>query len=370
MTLANFILENMDEILTEWVDFARTISPAGELDVEALRDHAAEMLRAVAADMTTDQGDLQQRAKSRGEVQQDGPDSAAETHGEQRYAHRFTVEELISEYRALRATVIRLWTRQTAIDERTLDELTRFNEGIDQLLAESIVSFSRELDRARHLFMGVLGHDLRTDLQVILSCAHQLERTPSKEQIEKYVPHVRESANNIRLMAEDLLDVARTRLGAQLPIEASHMDLASVCEEVLNSFRQLHAQADIRLQIDGDVSGRWDRGRIYQMLTNLMRNAFQHGDPTRAITVSAKRIENAVELKVHNHGPVIPHSLMAHIFDPMRQGEKPQERTSAGLGLYIASTIAQGHRGTLAVFSSRVEGTTFTATLPTLESGA
>lgn len=366
MTLADFIVENVDEILVEWVEFARTLSSGKELEVEALRNHARKMLLAVAADMRTSQSDQQQQAKSRGEgsLHVTMEDTAAETHGDQRYFQGFKLEELIAEFRALRATVIRLWTRRTTINDQTVYELTRFNEGVDQLLAESVVHFVRQLDRARQLFLGVLGHDLRTDLQVILSCSDRLQHSPSKEQIEKYAPHIAESAHHIRALAEDLLDVVRTQLGRQLPLEGASMDAAEVCEEVLHPFQQLHPGCEIRLRIEGDVAGKWDRNRIQQMLANLLRNAFQHGDPTRPITLTARGAEDSVVFQVHNFGDPISRSLIPHIFDPMRQGMEGTDRTSLGLGLYIASAIAQAHQGTISMSSSEAEGTTFTVRVP------
>jgi len=367
MTLASFIIENVDEILSEWVTFAKTLASGKELELDVLRNHARKMLLTVAQEMNTSQTDEQQQAKSRGEAprQAGGEETAAETHGDQRFLHGFTLEELIAEYRALRATVIRLWIRRTTLDERTIYELTRFNEGIDQLLAESVMHFSRQVDRARQLFLGVLGHDLRTDLQIILGCSDRLQRSPSKEQIERYAPHIDKSAHHIRAMVQDLLDVVRTQMGRQLPIRGDYMDGATACEEVLELFRQLHPGCEVRLQIDGDVRGEWDRARIQQMLENLVRNAFQHGDSGRRITVAAREDEDHVLFQVHNYGRAIPRSLMPHIFDPMRQGTKENhDRTSLGLGLYIARTVAQAHGGTLTVSSSEAEGTTFSARLP------
>jgi signal transduction histidine kinase len=365
MTLADFIVENIAEIIEEWVGFARTLTSARGLDVDALRDHAEKMLLTVAAEMRTEESDERQRLRSRGEARTNASaETAADAHGDQRYGHGFSLEELVSEYRALRATVIRLWVRRTTINDRTVYELTRFNEGIDQLLAESVVHFAKQLDRARHLFMGVLGHDLRTDLHVILASIERLERTPSKDQIEKYVPFMKEGANNILAMIEDLLDVARTRLGSQLPLETSRVDAAALCPEVLQAFRQLNPSCEIRLKIDGDVSGEWDRKRLHQMLANLVRNAIQHGDPSRPVTLSAQGGDENVIFKVHNYGTPIPASLITHIFDPLQQGKERQDPTSLGLGLYIASTVAQGHLGTLTAKSSATAGTTFTATLP------
>ncbi len=366
MTLARYIVDNIDEILREWVEFSRTLASGRALDLDALRNHARRMLLAVAEEMTTEQSDLQQKAKSRGEAPVDplAGETAAHSHGDQRYGLGFTLEELVSEYRALRATVIRLWISQTTLDERTLYELTRFNEGIDQLLTESVVHFSRQLDRARELFMGVLGHDLRTDLHVILASADRLERAPSKEQIEKYAPYIRQSANSILDMAGDLLDVARTRLGAQLPFDAGSVDGASVCKEVVQRFREVHAHCNLRLHVEGDTSGEWDRNRMHQLIANLVRNAIQHGDGDCDITLTAAGNDEAVVFTVHNYGPMIPRSLMAHIFEPLRQGDDRKDTTSLGLGLYIASTIVKRHRGAISVSSSENDGTTFTVTLP------
>jgi signal transduction histidine kinase len=212
--------------------------------------------------------------------------------------------------------------------------------------------------------MGVLGHDLRTDLHVILASVERLERSPSKEQVDKYIPFVKDSTNSILTMVEDLLDVARTRLGSQMPLETCFVDAAGLCEETVQSFRQLNPNCEIRLQIEGDVSGEWDRKRLHQMVANLVRNAIQHGDATRPVTLSAQGEDENVVFKVHNFGSPIPASLITHIFDPLQQGQERKDPTSLGLGLYIASTVAQGHLGTLTASSSAREGTTFIATLP------
>lgn len=366
MSLASFITDNVDAILDEWVDFARTLAPGQGLDLEGLRDHVRRMLLTVADEMVTSQTDAAQKAKSRGEAERDphADDTAAETHGDQRYVQGFNLEELIAEYRALRAFVIRLWLAEASLDERTLYELTRFNEGIDQLIAESVVNFSRQLDHARQLFMGVLGHDLRTDLHVILASADRLEKQPTTEEVHRYVPFIKESAHHVHSMVEDLLDVTRTHFGAELPIERTHIDAAATCKAVMHPFRCLHPTRDAHVDIEGDVTGEWDARRLEQMLTNLVRNAFQHGADGSRITLIAIGEEREVIFKVHNHGRAIPPSQMARIFEPLQQGSSSGDRTSLGLGLYIARSIAQAHRGTLTVTSSERDGTTFTARLP------
>lgn len=101
--LADFIDSNSESILAEWVAFAATCSPAGQvMDVTALRDHAADMLKAIVADLRTPQTDAEQAAKSKGEAiaPESDDDTAAEVHGAGRAESGFTVGEMVSEYRA------------------------------------------------------------------------------------------------------------------------------------------------------------------------------------------------------------------------------------------------------------------------------
>jgi len=370
-SLANFILENTEDILTEWQNFAATVPSATGMDRAALRNDAAQMLATIANDMLTTQSDKEQRAKSEGngKMATAGPDSVAATHGEQRFASGFDLDEMVSEFRALRASVIRLWIAQRGpVDEDWPYQLTRFNEAIDEALTESVRRFSAQLDRSRELFMGVLGHDLRTPLHIILASSAKLmkeECTP--EQRKLLGKYVHDSGQHITEMVTDLLDVVRTKLGGTLPLQHESVDASAVCHEVAEQFRVLHPQGELALQLSGNLHGSWDRMRLHQLLTNLLRNAFQHGDSSGRITLSASDQGEFVSVTVHNLGEPIEPSVLAHIFQPLRRGQAVHNELdsfSMGLGLYIADTIAKAHEGTLSVQSSSELGTSFTARLP------
>jgi hypothetical protein len=167
MGLAAFIRENVEAILNEWQEFAASVPSAKEMNRRELRNDAQEILLAIAADIDNSQSLKQQSQKSKGRQQRlDSSDTAAESHALARFASGFDIKEMVSEYRALRGSVVRLWVARAAdADTGTLDELTRFNEGIDQALSESVVRFSDQVDESRQLYMGVLGHDLRTPLK-------------------------------------------------------------------------------------------------------------------------------------------------------------------------------------------------------------
>lgn len=254
-------------------------------------------------------------------------------------------------------------------DSNALDELTRFHEGIDQMLAESIKRFSDKLDRSRELFMGALGHDLRGPLHVVLRSATYLQNPDiSERKRSDMAGHVLQSADHMRRMIEDLLDVARTKLGGSLPIDPSSADAAEICNRVIAEMRALHPDLQFRLETTGDLQGTWDTARVEQLLSNLMSNAAQHGDPAKPITLMAEGNRENVKLSVHNEGEPIPERMLNRIFEPLVRGERAQDGSRSagnmGLGLYIACTIARAHHGSIDVQSSRTAGTTFNVSLP------
>ncbi len=143
--LSDFILEHIETILQAWEDFARTIEPpALVMDNKALRNHASLMLETIARDLKNSQSDFEQAEKSKGRGQRGAEDTYAESHAVQRLEAGFTVEQLISEYRALRTSVLSLWAKSVRTGLTTdPDDITRFNEAIDQALAESVGRYAK-----------------------------------------------------------------------------------------------------------------------------------------------------------------------------------------------------------------------------------
>ena len=163
--LGDFIRENVQQIVQEWIGFAETHIPAGEdMTALALRDHVEEILSFIAGDLESPQTRSEQVQKSQGDAPKEGGAhrSVAEVHADLRLNDGFDLDQMVSEYRALRACVVKLWNaRNQDVSRRDFDDLVRFNEAIDQAIAESINHYTKTLDRSRHLFLGILGHDLR-----------------------------------------------------------------------------------------------------------------------------------------------------------------------------------------------------------------
>ena len=166
MRLAAFIRSNIEQISAEWELFAATLLPEEEFSASVLRDGIVDILNEIAVDMDRAQSAEQQQGKSEGDPRRyQHIEDAAERHALARVKMGLSSRQVISEFRALRATVIRLWQRDAIeIDKGSLYDLTRFNEAIDQALTEAAVRYTEEIDRARELFLGILGHDLRNPL--------------------------------------------------------------------------------------------------------------------------------------------------------------------------------------------------------------
>src|SRR5688500_4468291 len=178
MTLSQFIRDKIEAILHESAQSAISLQTPAGMDTHALRNDAKKILLAIALDMESAQSGQEQSTKSKGlKVRSGDQETDATTHASGRFIDGFSLNEMVSEYRALRASVIRLWLAQpTAETKDRLFELIRFDEGIDEALTESIRRFADQLNHSRELFMGMLGHDLRTPLQVILQSSRMLSK--------------------------------------------------------------------------------------------------------------------------------------------------------------------------------------------------
>lgn len=362
MSLSGFIRGHHEEILSEFALFARTLMPPGAEMAEAqLRDHASEMLTAVVQDMSIAQSPEEQILKSRGRGAAMTMKPAGAHHADDRIRQGFTFRAVLAEFRALRATVLRLYAKSGASD---LSDVCRFNEAIDEVLTESMERFAVQTDLFRDQFIGVLSHDLRTPLTaVMMSAALLAVPEDNPERRARAVTRILTSAHRMDRMIADLLDLTRTRLGGSLPLKRRPANLQRVCEDAMVEIRAGEPDALVRLHLSGDLRGEWDAYRLEQVVSNLVGNAIQHGTGT-PITLTGHEHGNSVTLAVHNGGPPIPPEVLPYVFEPLARGRAEGASHNIGLGLFIARAIVQAHGGQIQVSSSTDAGTTFTITLP------
>jgi signal transduction histidine kinase len=370
MKLSQFIIENLEEILTEWEAFARSLlAPGQAMTSLALRDHAKEMLRAIAEDIESNQTQLEQAYKAKGFVPiEPGIQTAAMTHGALRHLAGFDLRQLAGEFRALRASVLRLWLKRGGDGASAFYEMTRFNEAIDQALAESISHYSDEVSRSRDTFLAILGHDLRSPLTAISNSGLYLSSPgllPAGKPLEAAV-RINRCVARMSAMINDLLEYTRTRLGRAIPIAPTPSSIEKICVVAFDEIRAAYPEKAFHLETSGDLDGMFDGARLHQVFTNLLDNAAQHAAAPGPITLSAHGEPERITVKVSNHGRAIPADVLQVIFNPLVQIEPEKGDAPAsnlGLGLYIAREIVQMHGGTIAA-ESDAGGTVFSARLP------
>lgn len=280
MRLPEFISGNMEAILAEWDGFAATLLPAAaDMTSRALRDHAQAILEAVARDISTPQTRREQSEKSKGHAHQaDGaPETAAQTHALLRGESGFDIVQLVAEYRALRASVLRLWMDAYPLDESGIDDMLRFNEAIDQAVAESVGHFHAQSERARNLFLGVLGHDMRTPLHAIVATGSYLAALNAGEQVTAAAKRLISSGEAMRTLLDDLVDFNRTQLGLGMNVVPSEIDLAATLADEVEQLRAAQPDREIELTVTGDNRGQWDGARLQQLVRNLVSNAIKYG---------------------------------------------------------------------------------------------
>lgn len=374
MKLSAFIKDNLDAIVADWEAFARTL-PAGQtMSALALRDHSREILLAIARDMALWQSDQERAEESQDIVPtQASTTSAAAEHGALRQMAGFDLVQLFAEFRALRASVMALRQRSEGAEagSSSIEEIARFNEGMDKALAQSVQRYSSEVAASRDMFLAVLGHDLRGPLSGIDMSAMLLAQPGLPDAArQQAAARIKRASRDMNRLITDLLEYTRTRLGAGIPVEREACDLGPVCEASLEDIRAGNPDQEFVQRMSGDLHVQADAARMQQALSNLLSNAVQHGTRRAPVTLTADGDVDAVVLKVGNSGDPIPPDALQTIFEPLVRAPNAnsemhaRSRTSLGLGLFIVREIVLAHGGSITVESSIAADTVFTIRLP------
>ena len=360
-SLADFIERHTEAIVQHAIAFARTVKVDTPLDEVALRDHLPGIVGAVVEDLRTTQTRAQEIEKSEGRAvpAAGAPRSTAATHALHRAHSGYTISQLVSEYRALRASVMRLWAEDPVHASVPREEITRFNEAIDEAIAESVSYYAAEVERWRNIFLGALGHDLRSPLGAIVMTSELIARMAVDAPIADAAQRLIRSGERMRSLLDRLLVYNRANIGIGFELEKSAVDLARECGEEIDLLRAAMPDVQIHYEAPAAMPGHFDAPRVREALANLVVNAHKYGTRGARIDVVLTASGPDVELSVANLGEQIPTATLDTMFEPLRRvgvttGEA--ERASLGLGLFIVDQIARAHAGSIGVDSG--DGTT------------
>jgi signal transduction histidine kinase len=258
-------------------------------------------------------------------------------------------------------------------DPRTLAVFSGFAEMIGTQLE---IELNREKDQnawrderaageLRDQFLAILGHDLRNPLQAVSATATLLERRLADSALIGMASRIRSNVRRMSALIDDVLDFARGRLGGGIGVDIKNCaDVESSLVSVVEELQDGCPERQIVLDATVTEPMRCDLGRVQQVLSNLIGNAISHGAADTPIKVNVRNTDDDLVLDVWNAGEPIPADSMGKIFQPFWRQSTSANRQGLGLGLHICSQIVRAHGGTLAVASTREDGTRFTVTLP------
>jgi signal transduction histidine kinase len=374
--LADFILANVEPILERWETCARSIWPSGATaDLAEVREDAEDLLREIAIDMRSEQTSVELAEKSNG-----------------RAMSGFDLGAVIAEHRALRASVLRLWRESDpTLDLRDVDDLTRFNESVDQSLAHAVRSHVQQVERDRALalangqssrkeaeaanrandmFLTMLSHEMRTPLNAIglwLSILRQ-EHVEEKYRQEGLDVIERNTRAQVQLI-EDVLDLSRIASG-KLRMNIGACELADVITAGVNAVRPAAEARGITINVQLDRSASdalCDGVRIQQVVSNLVSNAVKCTPKGGRVDITLSREPSGTQIQVSDDGQGISAELLPLVFDRFRQADSSTRRRLSGLGLELSVVkhVVEAHGGTVEATSpGEGKGSTFTVRLP------
>lgn len=240
-------------------------------------------------------------------------------------------------------------------------------------LAQSFNNMTEELERAdqqRRNLTADVAHELRTPLHIIqgnLEGVLDGVYDPSAEHIEATLDETRLLAR----LVEDLHTLSLADAG-QLPLNLEPVDVVDLLADVATSFSGQAEAQGVELVVEtavlppnSQIQG--DAGRLDQVLSNLVVNALRHTPTGGCITLSARLVDDAVQIAVTDSGEGIPEADLPFVFERFWRGDRARTHSGGvggGLGLAIAKQIVAAHNGRIAVTSIPHEATTFTLTFP------
>ncbi len=231
---------------------------------------------------------------------------------------------------------------------------------------------AQEAVQLRDQFVAIASHELRTPVTSIRGYAQLIERQAARGNLDavrvtRQTAQIVTQATRLTTLIGDLLDASRIQQG-RLDLQLARCDLAALAREVFSAFKTAPERtADHTLILDADevVIGRWDRGRLDQVLTNLLSNALKYSPEGGEVRLYVGKSGEQARVTVSDQGIGIPPEEQRTLFQPFSRGGAAHGRISGtGLGLYIVRQIVEGHGGTVTITSARQRGSTFTITLP------
>jgi PAS domain S-box-containing protein len=238
------------------------------------------------------------------------------------------------------------------------------------------VTARHNLDREREAFFAAVSHDLKNPLTAVVGSVQRLLRRLNRQgaldpnQLRTTLVGIDGTARRMAAMTDELLDVARVRMGQPLALSVEPVDLVGLARQVAREHQQATERHQIAVEADEpELVGQWDAVRLARVLHNLIGNAVKYSPAGGRIGIRVERADAGgrptAVLRVDDHGIGIPTADLGRVFDRFHRGSNAAGRIAgSGIGLAGARQIVEQHGGTIEVESREGEGSVFTVRLP------
>ena len=270
-------------------------------------------------------------------------------------------------FRADDLALLSVLARQTgALVERRLSLAEQ--ERLNQRLTETVEAL-RSASQAKSDFLASMSHELRTPLNAIIGFSDLMRMEPRTEgQVNvpaEWIEHIYTGGQHLLELINDVLDLAKVEAG-RLDLVRGPVELGHLVGELVAGMRPLADRKHLRLAASIDpIVVDADRGRLRQVLYNLVANAIKFTPDGGHVAIGGARVGGEVQISVADTGIGIAPEDQAAVFEEFRQvGDPAQRQSGTGLGLALSRRLVEAHGGRIELRSALGAGSRFTVVLP------
>ena len=244
---------------------------------------------------------------------------------------------------------------------KSKDELRRLADTFNEMLGRLEDSFL-----SQRKFIEDLAHELKTPLSVMKGELEvTLKRARSTKEYESALDSNLEEVDKLIRILEKLLVLAQLDRSV-VSLELKSLDLSHVVEDIVNNIKILAGQKNISVQFmsRGEATIFGDETRLKQLFLNILDNALKYTPPRGKVTIEVGAEADRARVVISDTGIGIPEDMLPHIFDRFYRADKARDISGAGLGLSIAKSILEAHKGQIEVRSALNKGSMFIVSFP------
>jgi PAS domain S-box-containing protein len=230
-----------------------------------------------------------------------------------------------------------------------------------------LYKLAQEAVQVRDDFLTIASHELRTPvaaLKLSVELLSDLGVLEGPDRVRRPLESIVRQTTRLENLVQELLDVSRITT-KRLAIQRADVDLAELVHEIALRFGEQLARARCPLAIDGKgpLVGRWDQGKLDQVLANLISNAIKFG-AGKPIEIHFGASASWAHFEVRDHGIGIAAEDQRRIFERFERAVSPRHFGGLGLGLWISRQMVEALGGTITVESELGHGSRFMVELP------